>query len=628
MRIQNKFLVPSLVLTCLSLTVFGVIFLKNVGQQEEHRFERKVALTDRLLSEGTRDLLWNLDQEGVDALCQEVFADPEVLRVQVSDPSGAVTVRLPDTESAEVPPVTVTSSFEIERGGRSVGSAVVIYSRAAVEGRIQRVVFLFAGLVAAMIGGLLATYWVLAQSVAKPVEAIVKAMKDVSGGDYRARLNLRVDDEFSDVETVFNQMVEGVEESHLRDTRNNTKLEEQTSLLAQEIEGRKLTEEALRQAQKMEALARLSGGIAHDFNNLLTSILGFSSMAQDQLSEHDQAYADIEEVVRAGERARDLTQQLLDLGRQRQVELRPLDVNAVLTGLESLLRRTLGEDVALITELDESVGTVVADDMALQQVVVNLADNAHDAMPNGGKLTISTEEVFLEKADLADLPDIDVGSYAKIVVKDTGVGMSADVKAYVFEPFFTTKKEGQGTGLGLSTVHGIVRQCKGAISFDSKRGRGTEFRIYLPLATAEDSGKEARPVDEVVGGNETVLLVEDEDSVRRLTHRILKELGYKVLDACDGTEGLQLAKEHTGPLDLILSDVVMPQMRGPDMVEEIKKLRNDYRVLYMSGFSQEEIPKTDSDGRPVHLILKPFTRDVVARRVREVLDEDRSTSAR
>lgn len=624
MRIQNKFLVPSMGLTLLSLAVFGSLYLTDVRQQERQRFDQKVTLTNELLAQGSRELLSNQDQVGVQALCEQVVADPEVLGVRIADSSGVVDVRLPEGEASSASESAVERNLEVTHAGKIVGNVVVTYSRAQLERRNQRVGLLFAGLVAALVGGLLATYWIVVKSVAKPIEAIVKAMKDVNAGDYRARLDLRADDEFGEVETCFNAMVEGVKEGHLRDTQSHAKQQEQAKLLANEIDEHKQTEEALWQAQKMTALARLSGGVAHDFNNLLTSILGFSSMAQDQLDKNDQAYEDIQEVIHAGEKARDLTQHLLALGRKRELEMCPLDINTILTGLDSLLRRTLGADIELVTVLDESKGSVIADGIALQQVIVNLALNARDAMPRGGKLTISTKEVFLEKADLADLPDINVGSYARISVQDTGVGMSDDVKTHIFEPFFTTKKEGESAGLGLSTVHGIIRQCKGAIAFDSEQGRGSEFCIYLPLEGVE-VGVEAAAipaVEEVVGGTETVLLVEDEDSVRRLTYRILKRLGYNVLLARYGTEGVQVAKEYQESIDLILSDVVMPHMSGPDMVKEIAKVRNDYRVLYMSGFTQDRIASTDESGQPVNLVLKPFTRQVLARRVRDVLDED------
>ena len=625
MRIQNKFLVSFLGLTLLCLCVFGVLYLRDVRQHEQQRLERKMELIGELLRNGSRDLLWNLDQTGVERLCRSVLADPEVILVYVADISGAVQVRLEQSVAPEVMAAALFDQFDVDRAGRTIGKGSVIYRRTEVDGRMHRVISLFAGLVAVLMGGLLATYRTLANAVTNPVQAIIATMKEVNAGNYRARLNLGVDDEFREVEVGFNEMVEGVEESHLRDHQNATKLEEQANLLAKEIEDHKNTGDALRQAQKMEAIARLSGGVAHDFNNLLTSILGFSAMAQDELDEHDQAYADIEQVIRAGERARDLTHQLLTLGRKRQFDIRSVDINALLTGLDSLLRRTLGEDVELVTVMNEPIGPVASNDTSLEQVIVNLAVNARDAMPKGGKLTISTEEVYLEKSDLDKLPDIEAGLYAKITVSDTGVGMREDIKAYVFEPFFTTKREGEGTGLGLSTVHSIIRQCKGAVAFDSERGRGTEFRIYLPIEVGEVESKvEVQPTEKVVGGTETVLIVEDEDSVRRLGFRILGALGYTVLQARYGTEGLHVARSHKEPIHLVLSDVVMPQMSGPDMIREMKKVRNDFKVLYVSGFTQDRVASVDEEGRPVHLILKPFTHDVLARRVRDVLDEDLS----
>lgn len=481
----------------------------------------------------------------------------------------------------------------------------------------QRGMFLFVVLAVGLLGHWLATYRIVVNSVEKPIKTVVKAMTEVRAGNYHARLDLGVDDDFKDMETSFNAMVTTVQQGRLRDTQKHSNMPDNP------IGEPTPKEEALWQDQKMTAIARLSGGVAHDFNNLLTSILGFSAMAQDQLDKEGEAYADIQEVIRAGESARDLTQQLLALGRKRELEMRPLNINAILDGLDSLLRRTLGADIEMVTLLEESSGSVMADSIALQQVLVNLAVNAREAMPKGGELTIATKEVVLKNKDVATLPGIDADSFLKISVRDTGVGMSADVKAHIFEPFFTTKTEGVGAGLGLSTVYGIIRQCNGAIAFKSELGQGTEFTIYLPLenVAAHEVGAVPSADEEDVGGAETILLVEDEDSVRRLTHRILKKLGYNVLEARYGTEGLEVAMEYKEPIDLILSDVVMPQMCGPEMVKEINSIRNDHRVLYMSGFTQDRISSTDEDGKPVQLILKPFTRQVLARRIRDVLDE-------
>lgn len=392
------------------------------------------------------------------------------------------------------------------------------------------------------------------------------------------------------------------------------------------IRERDAAEAVIRQAQKMEAVARISGGVGAEFNNLLTSILGFSAMARDQLKPNQQAHADIEEVLHAGERARVLTQQLLSMGRRRQLEMRRVPLRSMLDGIVSTAEKHLGSAITVETHFDVEAGDLLVDDNAIEQVVAALADNAREAMQKGGRFTIESKEVFLDQDEVRHLPDLDPGSYVLLSFIDTGNGMSTEVREQAIEPFFTSRGPTH-TGLGLSTAHGLVRQCKGDLEIYSERGRGTQVLVYLPLHTAEaaaaavDAPPEV-PATDLESGGETVLVVEDEESVRRMSRRLLEAKGYVVLDANDGDEGVRVAADFSEAIHLVLSDVVMPNLNGPDMVSKIRETRPDCKVLYMSGFAEAKLPDIDETGRAVNLMLKPFTREILYRRVREVLNDD------
>ncbi len=463
------------------------------------------------------------------------------------------------------------------------------------------------------------SYLLVIRTLSTPFDRLVSAMTRVNDGDYTTRVDLGAAGEFGEIGEYFNTMVSGIARSDVREQQSADELEEKTLQLEKEIAERKITEEALRQAQKMEAIARLAGGVAHDFNNLLTSILGFASLTLDSLDENHPSRDDVEEIIRSGGRAQDLTTKLLMLGRKRQLDRREVDINAAVLSMVSLLRRTLGADIELVTDLSEEAGSVMADAGSLEQVVMNLAVNSRDAMPEGGKLLIRTDSKILTGTDLQHLPNLEKGSHCIMSVLDTGTGMSPGIIQHVFEPFFTTKGETTGTGLGLSTAYGIVRQCAGAIEVISTVGKGSEFRIYIPQANAESPTLSVEVDDETnISGSETILLVEDEVSVRRLTSRMLSGLGYNVLEARYGTEGLRLAQDYDGNIDLVLSDVVMPQLSGPDMIEQMHKIRSGFKVLYISGFTQDRHLR-DPSGRTAQLVMKPFSRERLARKIREVL---------
>src|SRR3989454_2815827 len=389
---------------------------------------------------------------------------------------------------------------------------------------------------------------------------------------------------------------------------------------AQEKAERKQLEQQLRQAQKMEAIGQLTGGIAHDFNNMLTVILGYSELLLKSLPTDAPLRDDVEQVKEAGERASLLTKQLLAFSRKQVLQPKVLDLNTVLTNMDRMLQRLIGEDIALVAVPAPGLWHVYADPSQIEQVMMNLAVNARDAMPNGGKLTIETANVQLDDAYAHQHGPVQPGSYVMLAVSDTGCGMDRETQARIFEPFFTTKEPGKGTGLGLSTVYGIVKQSGGYVWVYSEVGRGTAFKIYLPrgegaVETVEPGVAPAR----TVRGSEMILLVEDDRAVRVLARSTLQAHGYTVLEAHHGKHALQVYEQHAGPIHLLVTDVVMPEMSGRELADRLKPSRPNMKVLFMSGYTDKAIVHHGELDPGAAFLQKPFTPDALARKVREVL---------
>jgi PAS domain S-box-containing protein len=389
-----------------------------------------------------------------------------------------------------------------------------------------------------------------------------------------------------------------------------------------DITERKQLEEQFHQAQKMEAVGRLAGGVAHDFNNLLTAILGSADLVLEGLAPGAVEREEIEEIRKAALRAADLTRQLLAFSRQQVIAPTVLNPNAVVADMDKLLRRLLGEDVALRTVLASDVGSVKADPNQLEQVLLNLAVNARDAMPNGGKLTIETQNVELDQEYVRGHLSAQPGPYVMLAVSDTGVGMDAATQARIFEPFFTTKERGKGTGLGLATVYGIVKQSNGWIWVYSEPGQGTTFKVYLPRvaeAAAARAAPSAAPAVSV-RGSETILVVEDDEMIRHLVQKVLKTNGYTVLVAGDGSEAERVAGAHAGTIHLLMTDVVLPGLNGREVARRLVAQRAGIKVLFLSGYTDDAIVHHGMLEPGVAFLQKPFPPAVLGRKVREVLD--------
>jgi PAS domain S-box-containing protein len=384
-----------------------------------------------------------------------------------------------------------------------------------------------------------------------------------------------------------------------------------------DITDHRALEEQYLQAQKLESVGRLAGGVAHDFNNLLTVVNGYSDMVLLKLAKSDPLRPKLQQIRNAGGRAAQLTQQLLAFSRKQVIQPRPLNLNAAVEEAQAMLHPVMGEDIEVVLRLDESAGQVLGDPAQMAQLLMNLAVNARDAMPRGGRLTIETANVIV--GDSPAHPALPIGPYVLLTVSDTGTGMSEDVRQHIFEPFYTTKEKDQGTGLGLATVYGIVQQSGGAITVESAPGKGTAFRIFLPCVKGMAPKTPERAPAGVVGGTETILVVEDQPEVRQLACEVLESYGYRVLQAADGADALRQVEAWPDPIDLAITDVVMPGMTGREFGGRLKLLRPEVKLIYMSGYAEAAITHRGVLDSGIAFLAKPFEPEELAAKVREVM---------
>ncbi len=385
---------------------------------------------------------------------------------------------------------------------------------------------------------------------------------------------------------------------------------------------RKQLEEQLRHSQKMEAIGQLAGGIAHDFNNLLTVIEGYIDLLQNVMSGQGKERAFVTQIKKATDRAVSLTRQLLTFSRRQIVQPKVLDINQSIKDLSIMLQRLIGENIELITELDPHIGQIKADPHQIEQVIMNLIVNARDAMPDGGKLIIETKKVHLDSSYNRLHPDVKAGEYVQLAISDTGVGMSAEVRERIFEPFFTTKEKGKGTGLGLATVYGIVKQSNGHIYVYSEVGKGTTFKIYFPAVRGvKRSEKSEDPKRRIRGHGQKILVVEDEYLVRELILDTLKNLGYQVLEASNGDQALKLFHEYKDEIDLILTDLIMPGMNGKKLIDLISRETPNIQVLYMSGYDDNAISRHGLLNEGINYLQKPFSPKKLAEKLQEIFEQ-------
>jgi len=491
-----------------------------------------------------------------------------------------------------------TSSLELMPGAHPGLSLVVLKSDEEALASVGRLNHLLIGLgVIVVLAGVLLAY-VISDTFTKPLGSLVEGVRALEEGNFEYPLRADGDDEVARVTRAFESM------------RNTLERNE---------EQREQLEEQLRQAQKMDALGRLAGGVAHDFNNLLTVIKGNSDLALERLKTTDTVRANCEQIRRVADRAALLTRQLLAFSRRQMLQPKILDLNELIVEMGRLLQRLLREDIEYKTQLAEPLGRVQADPGQIEQVLLNLIVNASDAMPKGGTLTIETASVRVDEGYAQSRTPLATGEYVMLAVSDTGFGMEASTKARIFEPFFTTKEPGKGTGLGLATVYGVVKQSSGYIFVDSEPGAGARFEIYLPQVRdqAHTVAEEERAA-KLSRGRETVLLVEDEAEVRTLTCEFLKTAGYQVLTAADGEEGFETGQRFGEQIDVLVTDVVMPRLRGPELAKRLKQKLPELKVVYMSGYT-EEFSEAPNLLQGAYFLQKPFSRDALLRHIQDAI---------
>ncbi len=451
---------------------------------------------------------------------------------------------------------------------------------------------LMMGLFAVLTGSLFG--FALSRQITRPLEDLVQASRQMEKGDFEFPIVVHGEDEVAELTRAFAQMRKSL----------------------------RLSREGMLRSARLEAVGRLAGGIAHDFNNLVMIIKGYSDLVLE--SANDETRPHIEEIKRAGDRASGLTRQLLAFSRKQVLEPQVLDLNHTVRGMLKMLRLLLGEDIELLTSLSEQIGRVKADPGQLEQVIMNLAVNARDALPGRGKVIIETQFCSLDEAYAATHNEVVPGDYVLLAVTDNGCGMNSEIAAQIFEPFFTTKEPGKGTGLGLSTVYGIVKQSRGHITVYSEVGVGTTFKIYLPAVDKPAMAAPNQPADVLPTGHGTVLLAEDEAPLRVLAAETLKRLGYNVLAAGNGLEALVAVDQYAGPIDIVVTDIVMPRMGGPELVEKLRKKCSGFHVIFMSGYTEAAVLENANIGKDAILLNKPFSTETLVRKMREVQEAERS----
>lgn len=493
----------------------------------------------------------------------------------------------------------LVTTVSLSSGGELPVSLSVLKSldkATAFLSRLNRIL-LGLGLVSVFAGGTLV--FLVSHTFTKPLSNLVAGVRALDEGNFDYPLQKDGVDEVGEVTGAFDRM--------------------RTNLQKTRAEQRQL-EDRLRQAHKMEAVGRLAGGVAHDFNNLLTVIRGNSDLLMDRDSADPSQRKCLEQIQKAADRAVSMTRQLLAFSRMQVLQPRVIDLNAIISEMSKMVPRLIGEHIEFSFLPDPGLATVLADPGQMEQVFLNLAVNARDAMTEGGKLTVSTKSVVLDAVEAAKHPPMAPGEYARLSVTDTGHGMSAQTKAHIFEPFFTTKGAGKGTGLGLATVYGIVKQSGGFIWVESTLGQGTTFDIYLPACRKPAmDGEQSREVKAAPGGKETILLVEDETGVRELASQFLKAGGYTVLEAGDGAEAMHCVSNHAGAIDLLLTDMVMPRMSGAELAEKLWGLRPGLRVIFMTGYSEFSAKDGERLSAEAAVLQKPFSRLSLLEKVREVI---------
>jgi signal transduction histidine kinase/CheY-like chemotaxis protein len=613
MRIRTRILGAALLVVAIVNVAYAAYFVRRERAGALARLQRSIAETDALLQVVIGGPLYDGDVEQLETDLDSFFADPNLVRLVLEEYDGDIRLGRMRPPAAPLGH-EIESRVVIHRGRDALGEIRSTYSTALIERELvasRNGILLFS---AVLVLGLLVVVYLVVKQFTDPIDRLSQAARAMSDGHLDREIRIEGAQELVSLAQSFIRMREAIREK-MRD------LAEKNEKLRSEISQRQALEGQLLHAQKMEAVGRLAGGIAHDFNNLLTVINGHSDLLLDTLEKESPVAKDVELIRRAGQSAAALTRQLLAFSRKQVLQPKVLNLNDLVLSAERMLRRVIGEDVQLVTHLGKDLWSVRADPGQMEQVILNLAVNSRDAMPKGGKVTIETGNVVLDESAAQRHVDVRPGPHVMLAMTDTGAGMDAETLARVFEPFFTTK--GQGTGLGLSTVYGIVKQSGGSIWAYSEPGRGTTFKIYMPREEGAPVAEEpaAEPVARQARA-ETILVVEDSDMVRNLVYQVLARRGYTMLLARSGEDALRIAGLFQGTIHLLVTDVVMPGMGGRQVADRLAATRPGIRVLYVSGYTENAIVHQGVLQAGIDFLEKPFTPQALERKVEEILGRE------
>ncbi len=618
MSYYARFIFFTWLTTAILMATVGFVQFRDQKDRELARLTAKADLLAESFRLAAASALAMGRTEDLHPLALRLVADPEVAGVSVTDADGR-TVLSYQVGASGPAEQTLVRSEALEVEDRSAGTVTLAFTSAPLGSDLARDA---RRLVASwlLVGStIILVAMVASRHAREAMEQVIRGIRQVNQEDFSARLSMKGTAEFSDLARQFNLMVERLRMIQVRNRSYLAQIEDKNRQLEREIEIRETAEAALLQTQKMEAIGRLAGGIAHDFNNLLTTILGCADLVKSTLDPEAEELEDVEAIIAAASRARDLTSQLLLTARKGTLRSEPVGLNDVVLGVEKLLRRTLGSSIEVVIGLHPNDPHVLGDRAALEQVVMNLSINARDAMPDGGRLDLRVGTVRLDARACDGHPDRVPGRYATVTVQDTGTGMPEDIRQKVFEPFFTTKKPGHGTGLGLAMAYATLQQSHGFIDLQSEVGVGTTITLYLPrVEEGESDAPVVQPLDDL-RGTETVLVAEDDPPVRQVAVRFLRRLGYQVIEAKSSEHAIALGRQIRAPIHLVFSDVVMPGLHGPELVQRLRGIRGDFKVLYTSGFSPDRLADFGIEGEDP-LLPKPYGLRDLAMALRKVLE--------
>lgn len=613
LKFSSKVLLGLFIPLLMVCTTLGFYMIDRMTADFNAHIDEKGHTVTKLLAKFSVIPIITYDYWALEDYIDEVMKDKEIVYAVVRNAQKKSL-----TSSESMPGLDKTKNrlyrASVYHNNKIVGEVEVHIQTTRFKEILVHNLLFFGGMIIGTIILCFIASYLISTATTRSLKQIVESMKQVELGDFSIRQAVRSKDEIGSLARGFNEMLDQIEQRNKEISWANEQLEK-------EMEERRIMEEQLRQSQKLEAIGTLAGGVAHDFNNLLTTIIGYSQlllMKKDNISEHEQ----IEAIFEAAEKATGLVRQLLAFSRKQVMNIKVINLNDIVSNISKMLKRLIGENIEIKLMLNDSVGNIKADPGQVEQVIVNLVVNARDAMPDGGKLYLEINSAELDEEYCRMHANILPGPYVVLSVTDTGKGIPSEIKDKIFDPFFTTKKAGEGTGLGLATVYGIITQMKGNIYVYSELDHGTTFKIYFPeVDEAVDGTRREQTV--MTHGTETILVVDDEPSILRLLSDMLQPLGYSVLQAISAEEALEIAKDNDTGIDLLLTDVIMTNMNGLELAKAIKPLQPNIKVLLMSGYTDNIITQKGVISAGVNFIPKPLIPTVVTNKIREVMDTGR-----